>query len=179
MQQAVLSSRVYIPRPNGALRAEYWRHAHPNTDFPTGLAQISSTSVDRNDFQRLARIRLEESQALLATGYFSGSYYLGGYCVECALKACITKNIVAHVLPPKNFGNEVYTHELTRLLKLAGLDQAQQFASDPILEVNWATVKDWSEQSRYFESTEAEARELVAAVDDSTHGVLAWLIQHW
>jgi HEPN domain-containing protein len=124
-------------------------------------------------------MRLDEARALLSAGHFSGSYYLGGYAVECALKACITKNILAEELPPRKFGDQVYTHELASLLKLAGLDSGQPLAGDATLEVNWATVKDWSEHSRYLEATEIEARELITAIDDASHGVLAWLIQHW
>jgi len=137
--------------------------------------------MNRADFQRLAHLRLAESKVLFTAGHFSGSYYLGGYAVECALKACITKNIRAEELPAKNFGEQVYTHELTKLLRLASLDNGQglPLAGDPGLELNWTTVKDWSEQTRYAESTESEARDLLTAIDDPSHGVLAWLTQHW
>jgi len=45
--------------------------------------------VDRKDLQTLSTIRLKEATALLKAGLFDGSYYLAGYSVECALKACI------------------------------------------------------------------------------------------
>jgi HEPN domain-containing protein len=135
--------------------------------------------MNRGDFQRIALIRLAEAQILLDAGHFSGSYYLGGYAVECALKACITRNIRAEEMPEKNFGSQVYTHELSALLNLAGLATKAPLDGDADLDVNWATVKDWTEQSRYVEKLEIEARELIAAIDDDTHGVLAWLKQHW
>ena len=47
--------------------------------------------MDRKDFQELSRVRLKEATALLRLGLFDGAYYLAGYSVECALKACIAK----------------------------------------------------------------------------------------
>jgi hypothetical protein len=46
-------------------------------------------SITRSDFQRLADLRIQEAQGLLGLGHTAGTYYLGGYAVECALKACI------------------------------------------------------------------------------------------
>ena len=47
--------------------------------------------VDRKDLQELSKVRLREATALLNLGLFDGAYYLAGYSVECALKACIAK----------------------------------------------------------------------------------------
>ena len=47
--------------------------------------------VDRKDLQELSKVRLKEATALLKLGLFDGAYYLAGYAVECALKACIAK----------------------------------------------------------------------------------------
>jgi HEPN domain-containing protein len=47
--------------------------------------------MNRYDFQKLARIRLEEAKVLLRHGKYEGCYYLCGYAVEFALKACIAK----------------------------------------------------------------------------------------
>lgn len=135
--------------------------------------------MNRSDFQRLALIRLDEAHVLLAAGRFHGSYYLGGYAVECALKACIAKNIVAEEIPDRKFGDRVYTHNLENLLKLADLDSGPPHTGDQDLNFNWSTVKDWSEQARYDERNETEATRFIAAIDDTQHGVLTWLQQHW
>ena len=45
--------------------------------------------VDRKDLQELSKVRLKEATALLKLGLFDGAYYLAGYAVECALKACV------------------------------------------------------------------------------------------
>ena len=47
--------------------------------------------MNRNDFQKISRLRVKEAKALLDSGYPVGAYYLMGYAVECALKACIAK----------------------------------------------------------------------------------------
>ena len=57
--------------------------------------------MTRNDFQRLALLRVKESRALLQRGFYKGAYYLSGYAVECALKACIAKKTQRHEFPDK------------------------------------------------------------------------------
>ena len=47
--------------------------------------------MNRNDFQQLADVRINEAEALLVQGKYDGAYYLAGYAVECGLKACIAK----------------------------------------------------------------------------------------
>jgi hypothetical protein len=45
--------------------------------------------VDRSQLRQLAADRILDAEHLLSGGRFSGAYYLAGYSVECALKACI------------------------------------------------------------------------------------------
>jgi hypothetical protein len=45
--------------------------------------------MNRVDFQNLATERLSDAEALIAGGRFDCAYYVAGYAVECALKACI------------------------------------------------------------------------------------------
>jgi HEPN domain-containing protein len=47
--------------------------------------------MTRWDLQKLAEDRLLDAEALLAAGRWSAAYYLAGYAVECAIKACIAK----------------------------------------------------------------------------------------
>ena len=49
--------------------------------------------MNRTDLQQPALTRLAEAKALLAAGFPAGAYYLAGYAVECALKACIAKDV--------------------------------------------------------------------------------------
>ena len=137
--------------------------------------------MNRQDFQQIANIRLRETKALLKARQYSGAYYLGGYVVECALKACIAKQTRRYDFPDKIRVNKIYTHsfaELIRLLEMTN-DLTAKMRSDAIFEKHWNTVNRWSEQSRYNKYTEALARDLYEAVSDPNHGVLQWLKQYW
>jgi len=57
--------------------------------------------VNRTDLQLLAETRLDEAQALLIASRWSGAYYLVGYAVECAFKACIAKSTKQDDFPVK------------------------------------------------------------------------------
>ncbi len=77
--------------------------------------------MNRDDFQKLAELRLKDGKALLDADRFQGSYYLVGYAVECALKACIARQTKQYDFPAKN-ADKLYTHDLNTLLKSAGLE---------------------------------------------------------
>lgn len=47
--------------------------------------------MNRQQLKNIALTRLEEVEVLLKNRKYSGAYYLSGYVVECALKACIAK----------------------------------------------------------------------------------------
>jgi HEPN domain-containing protein len=116
--------------------------------------------MNRSDFQRLSELRLKEAKALLAGGFPEGAYYLAGYAVECALKACIARKTQEFDFPEKKRVNDSHTHDLGKLLVLAGLSEDLQLgiAANPRMEMYWGFVRDWSEESRYeiFQGSEAE-----------------------
>ncbi len=108
--------------------------------------------ITRADFQALSELRLREAAYLLAGGHYEGAYYLAGYAVECALKACICRQVEQHQFPPRpETAREIYSHRLLDLLRLAGLRTQLEEASatDVHLGARWLVVKDWSEESRY------------------------------
>ena len=137
--------------------------------------------MNRTDLQNLTRIRLKETKALLDKKLYDGAYYLYGYAVECALKACLAKRTKRHDFPDKQVANESYTHDLNKLIGVAGLEVSHKAEGlrDSKFSVNWAIVKDWSEKSRYELHTPAAAQDLYSAVTDKKHGVLRWLRLHW
>ena len=138
--------------------------------------------MNRNHFQQLADVRIDEASVLLAQGKNDGAYYLAGYAVECGLKACIAKLSNQYDFPPKpRFINDCYSHDIDKLVNTAGLTQQRNAdnAADPVLDANWTIVENWTEQSRYERKTQAEARQLFAAITDAAHGVLPWVVQHW
>ena len=137
--------------------------------------------MNRVDFQQIAEVRFEEARSLLGSGFSDGAYYLAGYAIECALKACIAKRTREHDFPDKKLANESHTHSLRELLRLADLSGALQSAiqQDAALEDRWATVTNWSEASRYQRTDAQLAASLIEAIEDNSGGVLPWIRLHY
>jgi HEPN domain-containing protein len=133
----------------------------------------------RKDFQRLAELRAKEAATLSKTGNQQGAYYLAGFAVECALKACIAKRTRRHDFPAdEEYVGKVYTHNLDQLLKLAHLDAQldADMKARPQLANNWDLVRRWKVDSRY-ETSNLGGRDLNVAVN-SEDGVLQWIKLH-
>jgi hypothetical protein len=139
--------------------------------------------VNRADWQRLADVRIAEAIALLglAPPMPDGAYYLAGYAVECALKACIAKMYNQDDWPEKVFVSECHTHNLLALVRLAGLEAARaaDAMANPALTLNWSIVKDWSERSRYERHSRSKAQKMIDAVINHPDGVLPWIKARW
>ena len=137
--------------------------------------------MNRSDFRQIAVIRLKEARALLLSGHDSGAYYLSGYVVECGLKACIAKLTRRHDFPDKKTATDSFTHDLARLVKIAGLETVLQAetAIDASFRNSWWTVRDWTEESRYRTFQRREARDMYFAVAGRNHGILRWIRRHW
>jgi HEPN domain-containing protein len=137
--------------------------------------------LNRKDFQVLSSVRLKEAKALLKAGFPDGSYYLAGYAVECALKACIAKSTLRHDFPDKKKVVDSHIHNLPKLVEIAKLESAvsEQLTKDPLFETNWQLVLRWSELTRYRKSSHEAAMNLVKAIEDKRHGVVTWLKRYY
>jgi HEPN domain len=137
--------------------------------------------VIRRELQSLANIRLREAQALLRARQFSGAYYLAGYTIECALKACIAKQFKRYEFPEKKIVNDSWTHDLRKLVLLAKIDEArvERASGDDIFRRNWEIVTSWSEDSRYRTVDQASCRAFLDAIMEEHHGLLPWIKQLW
>ena len=138
--------------------------------------------MTRSDFQQLADVRIDEAGVLLAAGKWDGAYYLAGYAVECALKACIAKLTRADDFPPKRkFVDDCYSHDINVLLRIAGLDgrRDSEAKAKPQFKAYWAEAAQWNEQTRYERRVQADAERLYKAITDPTDGVLQWIRGHW
>lgn len=136
--------------------------------------------MNRLDLQNLALARLEEVEVLLNNHKYSGAYYLSGYVIECALKACIAKQTQEFDFPDKKTVMDSYTHDLEKLIKVAKLDkELKSLLDDPNFSLRWLEVRDWSEESRYQTHSQQKALDIYLAITDPTHGVLQWLQQHY
>ena len=138
--------------------------------------------MNRTDLQLLADTRVADAQVLFHASRWAAAYYLLGYAVECAIKACIAKQFRQDEVPEKRSVEQFYTHKLEQLLQHDSVKAAFQAkaAADRVFRVNWNTVKDWDPVVRYKHSmAEIKARDMLSAVTDSISGVLPWLKTQW
>lgn len=143
---------------------------------------MSNLIQTRAEFQQLAEERIDEAKALLDLGKWNGAYYLAGYAVELALKACIIKMLMeTDAFPDKDLSRNCYTHSIEKLVTLAKLQLARKAATDadPDLLNNWSLARDWSEEKRYHQIDQAEAEALYNAIADPAHGVFPWIKTQW
>jgi hypothetical protein len=138
--------------------------------------------MNKSELEKLVEIRVQEADILLKSKCFQGEYYLIGYALECAFKACISKQVKAFDFPDKQLANASHTHKLSELVGVAGLKQKlnEQENQDENFKLNWAVAKDWSEVSRYECIVEEnKANDLYKAITDNESGILAWLKKYW
>ena len=137
--------------------------------------------MNRSDLQRLSSARIREARILFDAGEFSGAYYLAGYSIECALKACFAKTVKRFDFPERDRAGKVFTHRLLDLSKLAGLETELNAATkaNPQLGGGWLLVCNWTEESRYSAWTKDDAEAIVDAIANRKDGVLPWIKQRW
>jgi hypothetical protein len=135
----------------------------------------------RSDLQAVAQAKIDDASLLAQNNRFSNAYYLAGYAVEIALKACIARQFTAESIPEKSFVNGIYVHNLKALVGLAGL--SAEFKSkgdaDPGFAANFALVAQWEPDVRYESSDSMSAQTMIAAIVDPSSGVLPWIKQYW
>ena len=138
--------------------------------------------MNKTDLQILVEIRVKEATVLLENECYQGAYYLLGYALECAFKACITKQVRENDFPNKQLANASHTHKLSELLGVAGLKQklSEQENQDENFKLNWAVAKDWSEAARYDPVIEeTKVKDFFEAITNDQSGVLKWLKNWW
>lgn len=137
--------------------------------------------ITRSDLKEISRLRVKEAKILIKNGCYSGGYYLIGYSIECALKACIAKKTRKHQFPDKDTVIQSYSHDLNKLIGVAGLGQelARKISKDKQFETKWAVVAQWKEDSRYEVKNQKEADDLLTAVTNKRSGVLKWIKTYW
>ncbi|MFH1075568.1 MAG: DNA-binding protein [Pseudomonadota bacterium] len=138
--------------------------------------------MNRTDLQALVDIRVKEAKILLDNECYEGAYYLLGYALECAIKACIAKQVREHDFPDKQLANASHTHKLGDLMGVAGMKQKLQEKEkiDGDFRLNWAVAKRWSEDARYEHKTEVTmAKDFFEAITNDRAGILIWLKSWW
>lgn len=133
------------------------------------------------DLQKLADAKAEDAILLFRNERYSNAFYLGGYAVEFALKACIAGRIEANTIPDKKFITSIFVHDLPNLMGVAGLngDLKGKEDNDPIFHANWGIVSKWSEHRRYDVADRSTTQFFLEAIINPDHGVLPWIKTYW
>jgi hypothetical protein len=137
--------------------------------------------LTKNELEKLAQLRLDDSVFLLSASRCSSAYYLAGYSVELALKACIAKLIQPDTIPDKEFVNAIYKHNFQGLVATAGLlpELNTDLKADPQFAGAWGIASQWTTESRYAVWDCISAASLVSAIADPKSGVFRWVKTHW
>ena len=140
-----------------------------------------SQGMKRTDLQAIAQSKIDDAVLLLQHRRYSNSYYLAGFAVEIALKACIAKQIAADTIPDKAFIQAIHVHDIARLVGLAGLkpELTNKENSDPDFYTNWGIATKWEPSARYQAIVPLSCQLLIQAVVEPDHGVLPWIKTYW
>jgi HEPN domain-containing protein len=128
----------------------------------------------------IAHQKYRDATLLFEKGGWSNSYYLYGYAVEILLKARISTFFKPDTIPDKRFVNDVYSHNLDRLVELAKLSDllSHSIKAEQEFERSWAIVREWSEAARYDSVSQSRSEAMHIAMTDPKAGVYQWLQRH-
>jgi HEPN domain-containing protein len=137
--------------------------------------------MNRDDFQKLTKLRLKEARTLISNKNFDGAYYLSGYAVEFAIKSCIAKKTNRYDYPDLETVKKSHQHNLLNLIQVAGLLRAlnAEINSNANFSTKWNVVKDWRETSRYEIHDKQKAKDIYNSIVNRKNGVLRWIKQYW
>jgi len=127
-------------------------------------------------------MRFEDAGTLLKSGRYAAAYYLAGYSIECAIKACIARQVKRYEFPDKGLVDRAYSHDLEKLIGVAGLATAlkSDTKANKNLDLNWAAVKDWNTSIRYnVNVSRSQAEDFCSACFGRRDGVLSWVKKRW
>lgn len=134
--------------------------------------------MNEHDFKKLSDQNVAAAKLLLNSGFNTQAYYLAGIAAECSLKAKISSKTKQGEFPPKNTSDH-YSHDINKLLKLAGLKDVadKEFKSQSAVGANIYTVRQWDVEARYNPGIASyTATSMVVSVTDELKGFLKWLI---
>ena len=112
----------------------------------------------------IAERRRGDASVLLQKKRYDGAVYLGGYVIECLLKAAICQWIGAERLPERYM-----THDLNWLREQAAL------VMEPRLRKSWRDVAIWDVTARYSSQviSAQSARQFINAMEV----IRRWLLE--
>lgn len=138
-------------------------------------------TLERATLQAIANAKLRDAEFLFQNERFSNAYYLFGYAAEIAIKSRISRLFRPDTIPDKKFVQDIYSHDLNKLIALAGLsaELTESRAASPVFDGHWSAVSDWNEASRYDMIDVFEATAMRNAMVDEEQGIFRWLQERW
>ncbi len=139
--------------------------------------KLSTKSIiSREALREIGDARVAEAETLLHAGHYAGSVYLGGYAVECYLKAavCVTLRWDALLETFK-------VHDLEGLLLYSGFDgelRANDAVYDNFVKITAIWKFEGNDSVRYRRPGEfgkPGATAFLHYVADTATGVVPWL----
>jgi len=140
--------------------------------------------ISRVDLEQIGKERLLEAGVLLEAGHSAGAVYLGGYAVECYLKAAI-----CHCLKWDQLLGVFKTHDLGGLLVYTGLEQ--KLRKEVSVHRNFSRIVGiWNGSGAEAKSRSADAavryqppsaiekataQEFMVCLSGATGGFIPWL----
>lgn len=120
------------------------------------------------DLRKLAEAKIRDALLLFENSGFSNAYYLAGYSLEIAMKACIAKQFSANTMPDKQMVIDTYSHDLNRLIGVAGLriEFLEKREADTLFAQYWAIASKWSPESRYRLIDKSETQYFLNSIVD-------------
>ncbi|MBC8232851.1 HEPN domain-containing protein, partial [bacterium] len=107
------------------------------------MAQSSRQRTKRTVYEQTSRRMLNDARFLLKHGRWHSTVYLGGYAVECKLKAAVCEYLGVEVLP-----ESFRTHDIRFLIRSAGLAEAVN--SDKVIQARFRRIDSmWRTEIRY------------------------------
>lgn len=142
---------------------------------------ILGVGLKRLDLQKRAVVFFEDSVLLLRNKRYSSSYYLAGYAVELGLKSCIARQIGSETIPDKTFMKNIFNHDFTTLVGLAGLKSELKESQDKDSDFAsfWGIVGEWTPDSRYNTIDPTSCQLMLTAIGEKKSGVMKWIKTYW
>ena len=138
-------------------------------------------ALSRRRLQITAEAHLGAARTLLANRLYGPAYYLAGLAVECAIKACIARQVQRYTFPNKPLAEQSWVHDLRKLLSTAELwsEFETSMRASAVLRANWRVIKGWKVDSRYKSANETTARDMLRAAAEQPAGVFLWVQARW
>jgi HEPN domain-containing protein len=130
------------------------------------LLQIAGSRIVAMELKEIIvniRQKYRDAMLLANDGRNMNAMYLAGYCVELALKYAIAKNLNWDSYRTEGKYKFLKVHDLELLVSLTGDEAGVKKLS------SWAIAKEWSEELRYknpTEATESMTRDMLDASKD-------------